>query len=157
MLKKKDKAIAALLVVLIVALFFAGQYKSNREEFTKERWEAYVGNSRQMILDSFIDRTNVGGLTHAGVEELLGAADETAEEYMIYFLGMPRGLFGTKIEGEDEFLYFHFEDGEVVQLEKVTQAGLPKESGYRVVMEEAPPEDGKFYPSGGKEKGGASQ
>lgn len=155
-MKKKDTIIAALLVVLIVVLFIGGQYKANREEFTKERWEDYTGNSRQTILDDFIDRTNVAGLTKAELTEMLGAADDEAEDFMVYFLGMPRGLFGTKPEGEDEFLLFHFTDGKVSQLEKVTLAGLPKESSYRAT---APlPEDGVIRPSGSQPgEGGDAQ
>ena len=95
-LKKKDTIIAVLLVILIVILFVGGQYKSNREEFTKERWENYTGNSRQTILGDFVDRTSVAGLTKAEITEMLGTADDEAEDFMIYFLGMPRGLFGTK-------------------------------------------------------------
>lgn len=145
-MKKKDKAIVALLVVLIVALFIGGQYKSNRDEFTKERWENYQGNSRQIILKDFVDRTNVTGLTKDEIVEMLGAADDEAETFMIYFLGVPRGLFGTKPGGEDEFLYFHFEDGKVSQLEKVVTLGLPKESIYCTLGDI--PDDGKFYPTG---------
>ena len=91
-LKKKDTIIAVLLVILIVILFVGGQYKSNREEFTKERWENYTGNSRQTILGDFVDRASVAGLTKAEITEMLGTADDEAEDFMIYFLGMPRGL-----------------------------------------------------------------
>lgn len=147
-MKEKDKIIAILLGVLIIVLFVGGQYKSNREAFTKERWENYQGNSRQTILDSFIDRTNVGGLTKEEITEMLGVADEETEENLIYFLGRPRGLFGTKADSEDEFLLFTFEDGKVSQLEKVVAAELPKGNTYKPEAE--PPSDGKFYPSGSK-------
>lgn len=153
-MKKKDTAIAVLLVILIVVLFIGGQYKANREEFTKERWENYTGNSRQVILNDFVDRTNVAGLTKAEITEMLGAADDEGADFMVYFLGMPRGLFGTKIEGEDEFLLFRFTDGNVSQLEKVTLTGLPMESSYR----DSVPEDGIIRPSGSEPaEGGDAQ
>lgn len=152
-MQKKDMMIAIMLVILIVVLFVGGQYKSNREEFTKERWENYEGNSRQTILNDFVDRTNVAGLTTAEIEEMLGAPDDAPEGYMIYFLGMPRGLFGTKIEGADEFLLFHFKDGKVSQLEKVTAESLPFESSYRSGGASLP-DNGVFYPGG---EGGSAQ
>ena len=156
-LKKKDTIIAVLLVILIVILFVGGQYKSNREEFIKERWENYTGNSRQTILGDFVDRTSVAGLTKAEITEMLGTADDEAEDFMIYFLGMPRGLFGTKAEGEDEFLLFRFTDGKVSQLEKVTLAGLPKESSYRISFS-PPSEDGIIRPNGSQVlEGGSTQ
>ncbi len=156
-LKKKDTIIAVLLVILIVILFVGGQYKSNREEFTKERWENYTGNSRQTILGDFVDRASVAGLTKAEITEMLGTADDEAEDFMIYFLGMPRGLFGTKAEGEDEFLLFRFTDGKVSQLEKVTLAGLPKGSSYRISFS-PPSEDGIIRPNGSQVlEGGSTQ
>ncbi len=76
---------------------------------------------------------------------------------MIYFLGIPRGLFGTKAEGEDEFLLFRFTDGKVSQLEKVTLAGLPKESSYRISFS-PPSEDGIIRPNGSQVlEGGSTQ
>lgn len=152
-MQKKDTMIATMLVILIVVLFVGGQYKSNREKFTKERWENYEGNSRQTILADFVDRTNVAGLTEAEIEDMLGAPDDAPEGYMVYFLGMPRGLFGTKIEGTDEFLLFYFDDGKVSQLEKVTAENLPLESVYRSGGA-ALPDDGVFYPGG---EGGDAQ
>ena len=144
-LKTKDRIIAVLLVVLAVILFVGGQVKKNHEEFTKEKWENYEGNSRQTILDDFADRTNVNGMTLAEVKDMLGEPEEETETFLTYYLGMPIGLFGTKMEGETEYLVFHLEDGVVTNLEKTVADRLPEDSVYHPIYEEM--EGSVFYPS----------
>lgn len=148
-MKTKDKFIVVLLIALALALLIGGRMRANHQEFTKEKWENYTGNSRQLILDSFVDRTTVKGLTKDGVKELLGEPDEETENFMTYFLGMPRGFFGTKAEGEDEYLLFSFTDEKVSKLEKLGESFLPKESKFREIPQIG--EGNVLYPEG---KGG---
>ena len=75
-MKTKDKFIVVLLIALALALLIGGRMRANHQEFTKEKWENYTGNSRQLILDSFVDRTTVKGLTKDGVKELLTVGQE---------------------------------------------------------------------------------
>lgn len=133
--KTRDKIIVGVLIVLIAVFFIQGQRASDTKEFTKAKWEHYTDNSRQIILDDFINRTTVVGLDRAGVEELLGEADETTEDYMIYYLGNPTGTFGLAEGPQVEYLLFTFADGEVTQLEKVLAADLPEESAFHPTIE----------------------
>ena len=132
-MKKKDKIIATVLVVLIVIVFVGGQIKNSREKFTREKWINYEGSSRQLILDDFAGRNTVGGMTREEVEQTMGHADEETEDHMIYYVGVPQNWLGHSVEGaEEEFLVYSFdEEGKVYQLDKLVRADLPEGSRYR--------------------------
>ena len=134
-LKPKDKLIAAFLIVLAVVVFIGGRYHENNTGFTTEKWVEYTGNSRQKILQDLVDRTRFVGMNRAEVKELLGEAEEETDAFLIYYAGIPQGMFGTKLEGEKEYLLIELEEDKVVASGVKTGDVLPKESQYRIIGE----------------------
>lgn len=133
-LKAKDKAIVLILVVLAVIVFAVGRYQDSHTGFTTEKWIAYEGNSRQLMLQDLIDRTRFVGMTRAEVKELLGEAEEETDSFLVYYVGMPQGLFGTKPDGEKEYLLLALDGADMVSASGVeTGKTLPKESAYRII------------------------
>ena len=135
-LKAKDKIIVAILVVLAVAVFIGGRIHDTRTGFDTEKWINYEGNSRQLMIQNLVDRTRFVGMTRDEVKEDLGEAEEETEDYLIYYVGLPQGLFGTKPDTDPEYLVIEFTDEEKEDL--VTASGvmtedvLPKDSMFRV-------------------------
>ena len=135
-LKARDKIIVGILVVLAVAVFIGGRVHATRTNFDSEKWINYEGNSRQLMIQNLVDRTRFVGMTRDEVIEKLGEAEEETEEYLIYYVGLPQGLFGTKPDVDDEYLVIEFTDEE--NKDKVTASGvmtdevLPKDSMFRV-------------------------
>ena len=66
----------------------------------------------------------------------LGEAEDAQEDFLIYYVGLPQGLFGTKPDVDVEYLVIEFGDED--DKDKVTASGvmtgdvLPKESTFRV-------------------------
>lgn len=122
-MKTKDKAIVGILVVLIVVLLGNHLINGEKEKFTTEKWINYSGDSRQVILEDFINRTSVTGMTKEELHDLLGDADTAGMDTWIYYVGVPQGMFA---KGEEaEYLVFTFDDEELVEkLENVTQSNL---------------------------------
>ena len=135
-LKMKDKIIVAILVVLAVVTFIGGRIHDNRTGFETEKWVNYEGNSRQLMLQDLVDRTRFVGMTRDEVKTDLGEAEEETEDFLIYYAGIPQGLFGTKPDAEVEYLVIEFTDEE--NKDKVTASGvmiadlLPKDSMFRI-------------------------
>jgi len=138
-LKFKDKIIVAILVVLAVVVFVGGRIHATRTNFDSEKWINYEGNSRQLMLQDLVDRTRFVGMTRAEVKEDLGEAEEETEDFLIYYAGIPQGLFGTQPDGEVEYLVIEFTDEE--KKDVVTASGvmiadlLPKDSQFRIIGE----------------------
>jgi len=138
-LKFKDKIIVAILVVLAVVVFVGGRIHATRTNFDSEKWINYEGNSRQLMLQNLVDRTRFVGMTRAEVKEDLGEAEEETEDFLIYYAGIPQGLFGTQPDGEVEYLVIEFTDEE--KKDVVTASGvmiadlLPKDSQFRIIGE----------------------
>ncbi len=135
-LKAKDKIIVAILVVLAVVVFIGGRIHDTRTGFETEKWVNYQGNDRQLMIQDLVDRTRFVGMTREEVIADLGDAEEAAEEYLIYYVGKPQGLFGTKPDTDVEYLVIEFTDED--NKDKVTASGvmtadvLPKDSMFRV-------------------------
>ena len=135
-LKAKDKVIVAILVILAVVVFIGGRIYDTRTGFDSEKWINYEGNSRQLMIQNLVDRTRFVGMTRDEVKEDLGEAEEETEDYLIYYVGLPQGLFGTKPDTDPEYLVIEFTDEEKEDL--VTASGvmtedvLPKDSMFRV-------------------------
>ena len=135
-LKAKDKIIVAILVVLAVAVFIGGRIHDTRTGFETEKWVNYQGNDRQLMIQNLVDRTRFVGMTREEVKADLGEAEEETEDYLIYYVGMPQGLFGTKPDTDVEYLVIEFTDEE--DKDKVTASGvmiadlLPKDSMFRI-------------------------
>ncbi len=133
-LKPKDKLIAAFLVVLAIIVFAGGRYHDNNTGFTTEKWVDYEGNSRQLVLQDLVDRTRFVGMTRVEVKELLGEAEEETDAFLTYYAGIPQGLFGTKPDGEKEYLLIEFDEEDKVTASGVMTAEvLPKESMFRII------------------------
>ncbi len=136
-LKAKDKVIVAILLVLAVVVFIGGRIHDTRTSFDTEKWVNYEGNSRQHMLQNLVDRTRFVGMTRDEVKEDLGEAEEEQDEFLIYYVGMPQGLFGTKPDTDVEYLVIEFTDED--DKDKVTASGvmtadvLPKESIFRII------------------------
>lgn len=135
-LKMKDKIIVAVLVVLAVAVFIGGRMHDTRTGFETEKWVDYQGNSRQLMLQDLVDRTRFAGMTREEVKVLLGEAEEEQDAFLIYYAGIPQGLFGTKPDADAEYLVIEFTDAEkpdVVTASGVMTANtLPKDSEFRI-------------------------
>ena len=132
-LKAKDKIIVAVLVILAIGLFVGGRYRDNHTGFTTEKWVEYEGNSRQAILQDLVDRTRFVGMTRDEVQEKLGEAEEELDAYSVYYVGIPQGLFGTKVEGEKEYLVLEYDaEGKVTASDVMTADVLPKDSVFRI-------------------------
>lgn len=135
-LKTKDKIIVGILLVLAVVVFIGGRIHATRTNFDSEKWINYEGNSRQLMIQNLVDRTRFVGMTRDEVVEKLGEAEEETEDYLIYYVGLPQGLFGTKPDVDDEYLVIEFTDED--NKDKVTASGvmtdevLPKDSMFRV-------------------------
>ena len=135
-LKMKDKIIVAILVVLAVVTFIGGRIHDSRTGFETEKWVNYEGNSRQLMLQDLVDRTRFVGMTRDEVKTDLGEAEEETEDFLIYYAGIPQGLFGTKPDVDVEYLVIEFSDEE--KKDVVTASGvmtdevLPKDSMFRV-------------------------
>ena len=135
-LKMKDKIIVAILVVLAVVVFIGGRMHASRTGFETEKWINYEGNSRQLMLQDLVDRTRFVGMTRAEVKTDLGEAEEETEDFLIYYAGIPQGLFGTKPDTDPEYLVIEFTDEDDKDL--VTASGvmtadvLPKDSEFRI-------------------------
>lgn len=135
-LKAKDKAIVLCLVILAILVFAAGRYRDTHTAFTTEKWIKYEGNSRQLMLQDLMDRTRFVGMTRAEAKALLGEAEEETDAFLNYYLGMPRGLFGTKPDGEVEYLLLKIDTADSVTASGVeTGWTLPKESIHRIIGE----------------------
>lgn len=136
-LQMKDKIIVAILVVLAVVVFVGGRIHDTRTSFETEKWINYEGNSRQLMLQDLVDRTRFVGMTREEVKEELGEAEEEADTFLIYYAGIPQGLFGTKPDAEKEYLVIEFTDED--DKDKVTASGvmtadvLPKDSTFRII------------------------
>lgn len=144
-LKAKDKAIVAILVALAIVVFVLGRYHDNHTGFTTEKWVDYEGNSRQLMLEDLTDRTRFAGRTRAEVKEMLGEAEEETDAFLIYYVGMPQGLFGTEPDGEKEYLLIELEEDTVTASSVETGKTLPKESVYRIIGDAT--EDTKITPT----------
>ena len=135
-LKAKDKIIVAILVVLAVVVFIGGRMHASRTGFETEKWINYEGNSRQLMLQDLVDRTRFVGMTREEVKTDLGEAEEETEDFLIYYAGIPQGLFGTKPDTDPEYLVIEFTDED--DKDKVTASGvmtadvLPKDSEFRI-------------------------
>ena len=135
-LKMKDKIIVAILVVLAVVVFVGGRMHDTKTGFETEKWVNYEANSRQLMLQDLVDRTRFVGMTRAEVKEKLGEAEEEQEAFLIYYAGIPQGMFGTKPDTDPEYLVIEFTDEE--DKDKVTASGvmtadvLPKDSTFRI-------------------------
>ena len=135
-LKMKDKIIVAILVVLAVVVFIGGRMHDTKTGFETEKWVNYEGNSRQLMLQDLVDRTRFVGMTREEVKTDLGEAEEETEDFLIYYAGIPQGLFGTKPDTDPEYLVIEFTDEDDKDL--VTASGvmtadvLPKDSMYRI-------------------------
>ena len=135
-LKAKDKIIVAILVVLAVVVFIGGRIHDTRTGFETEKWINYEGNSRQLMLQDLVDRTRFVGMTREEVKTDLGEAEEETEDFLIYYAGIPQGMFGTKPDMDPEYLVIEFTDEDDKDL--VTASGvmtadvLPKDSMYRI-------------------------
>ena len=138
-LKMKDKIIVAILVVLAVVTFIGGRIHDSRTGFETEKWVNYEGNSRQLMLQDLVDRTRFVGMTREEVKTDLGEAEEEQDAFLIYYAGIPQGLFGTKPDADPEYLVIEFTDEE--NRDKVTASGvmtadvLPKDSMFRIIGE----------------------
>ena len=121
-MKKRDKVIVGVLIVAIFFIFIGGLAKNEKESFSTEKWVNYTGDSRQLILDDFVNTNTVTGMTKAEVKATLGQAETTGENIWIYYVGVPQGLFD---KGEEaEYLVFTFANGVVEKLENVTESNL---------------------------------
>lgn len=138
-LKAKDKVIVTILVILAVVVFIGGRIHDTRTGFDSEKWIEYQGNDRQLMIQNLVDRTRFVGMTREEVKEDLGEAEEETEDFLIYYVGMPQGLFGTKPDGEVEYLVIEFTDKD--KKDVVTASGvmtadvLPKDSMFRIIGE----------------------
>ena len=138
-LKVKDKIIVAILVVLAIVVFVGGRMHDTKTSFDTEKWVNYEGNSRQLMLQDLVDRTRFVGMTREEVKEKLGEAEEEQDAFLIYYAGIPQGLFGTMPDGEKEYLVIEFTDED--DKDKVTASGvmtgdvLPKDSVFRIIGE----------------------
>ena len=136
-LSMKDKMIVTVLVVLAVVVFIGGRIHASRTGFETEKWVNYEGNSRQLMLQDLVDRTRFVGMTRAEVKTDLGEAEEETEDFLIYYAGIPQGLFGTKPDADPEYLVIEFTDEDDKDL--VTASGvmtadvLPKDSTFRII------------------------
>ena len=136
-LKGKDKVIAIALVVLAVVVFIGGRIHATRTSFDSEKWINYQANDRQLMIQNLVDRTRFVGMTRDEVVEKLGEAEDAQEEFLIYYVGLPQGLFGTKPDADAEYLVIEFGDED--DKDKVTASGvmtgdvLPKESTFRIM------------------------
>lgn len=147
-LKRKDQVIVVLLIVLAVVVFIGGRNHDNNVTFTTEKWVSAVGNDRQKILQNLRDRTQFVGMKTEEVKELLGEPEEETETFLNYYVGIPQGLFGTKVDTEEEYFLLTLEDDIIVKTEVVIPDLLPKESMYRVIGEAT--EDAMLYPEEAK-------
>jgi len=135
-LKAKDKIIVTILVILAVVVFIGGRMHDTKTSFDTEKWINYEGNSRQLMLQDLVDRTRFVGMTRAEVKTDLGEAEEETEDFLIYYAGIPQGLFGTKPDTDPEYLVIEFTDED--DKDKVTASGvmtadvLPKDSEFRI-------------------------
>lgn len=135
-LKVRDKIIAAVLVILAVVVFIGGRYHDNNTAFTTEKWVEYEGNSRQLVLKDLTNRTRFVGMTRAEAKELLGEAEEETDDYLIYYAGIPQGLFGTKPDAEKEYFVVEIGKDDVVTASGVMTGNvLPKDSVFRIIGE----------------------
>ncbi|MDD4844188.1 MAG: hypothetical protein PHU31_07630 [Anaerotignum sp.] len=125
-MKKKDKLLLTFLGFLVIVAFIGGQMWNSYKNFTKEKWVNYEGNSRQAIAENFFDRTVINGLLEEELVEYLGEPDSKKEGELIYYLGIPKSLFGDK-DGEEEFLSFTLKDGKVTGVSIITASTLEAE------------------------------
>ena len=138
-LKVKDKIIVAILVVLAIVVFVGGRMHDTKTSFDTEKWVNYEGNSRQLMLQDLVDRTRFVGMDRVEVKELLGEAEEEQDAFLIYYAGIPQGMFGTKPDTDPEYLVIEFTDED--DKDKVTASGvmtgdvLPKDSMFRIIGE----------------------
>ena len=136
-LSAKDKVIVAILVVLAVVVFIGGRIHSTRTSFDSEKWINYEANSRQLMIQNLVDRTRFVGMTREEVIAELGEAEDAQEDFLIYYVGLPQGLFGTKPDADVEYLVIEFTDED--KKDVVTASGvmtgelLPKESTFRIM------------------------
>ena len=136
-LKFKDKIIVAVLAVLAVVVFIGGRIHDTKTSFDSEKWINYEGNSRQLMIQDLVDRTRFVGMTREEVKADLGEAEEEQDAFLIYYVGIPQGLFGTQPDGEKEYLVIEFTDED--KKDVVTASGvmtadvLPKESIFRII------------------------
>lgn len=136
-LKMKDKIIVGVLLVLAVIVFIGGRIHATKTNFDSEKWINYEGNSRQLMIQNLVDRTRFVGMTRDEVIAELGEAEDAQEDFLIYYVGLPQGLFGTKPDVDVEYLVIEFTDEE--KKDVVTASGvmtgdvLPKESIFRVI------------------------
>ena len=136
-LKGKDKVIAIALVILAVVVFIGGRIHSTRTSFDSEKWINYEANSRQLMIQNLVDRTRFVGMTRDEVIAELGEAEDAQEDFLIYYVGLPQGLFGTKPDADVEYLVIEFTDED--KKDVVTASGvmtgdvLPKESTFRIM------------------------
>ncbi len=149
-LKAKDKVIVAVLVVLAIAVFVGGRYHDNNTGFTTEKWVNAVGNDRQKILQDLRDRTQFVGMTVDEVTELMGEPDEKTEDFMVYVVGFPQGLFGVKPDTEKEYFVLYHEDDTITKTEVSIADVLPKESQFRKIGSSSGGE--VLYPEGAEAK-----
>ncbi|MDD3393558.1 MAG: hypothetical protein PHG19_02800 [Anaerotignum sp.] len=125
-MNKKDKLLLTFLGFLVVVAFIGGQLWNSQKTYTKEKWVNYEGNSRQAIVNNFLDRTVIEGISEEELISYLGEPESKNEEKIIYYLGVPKGLFGDK-DGEEELLVFTFQDGKATGLTKVPATDLALE------------------------------
>lgn len=117
-MNKKDKLLLTFLGFLVIVAFIGGQMWNSYKNFSKEKWANYEGNSRQAIVNNFLDRTIIEGITEQELLEYLGEPDSRKEGELTYYLGTPRGLFGDK-DGTEEQLIFTFQDGKATGVARV--------------------------------------
>ena len=136
-LKMKDKIILGIMVVLAIVVFIGGRIHSTRTSFDSEKWINYQANDRQLMIQNLVDRTRFVGMTRDEVVEKLGEAEDAQEDFLIYYVGLPQGLFGTKPDADAEYLVIEFTDED--KKDVVTASGvmtgdvLPKESTFRIM------------------------
>ena len=136
-LKMKDKIIVGVLLVMAVIVFIGGRIHSTRTSFDSEKWINYQANDRQLMIQNLVDRTRFVGMTREEVIAELGEAEDAQEDFLIYYVGLPQGLFGTKPYADVEYLVIEFTDED--KKDVVTASGvmtgeiLPKESTFRIM------------------------
>jgi len=125
-MSKKDKLLLVFLGFLVVVAFVGGQMWNSHKTFTTEKWVSYEGNSRQAIVEDFLDRTIIEDISKEELIGYLGEPDSQNQEEMVYYLGTPAGLFGDK-DGEEEFLVITFQDGKATGVAKSAASAMASE------------------------------
>jgi len=111
----------SILMIVVAGIIFLGSLMGcvngdnagidffNRSTFTTEKWLNDFEN-RGYILNDFLTNYELVGMAKSSVIELLGEADKTDENTMIFFVGTKRHF----ITFDDEWLYVKYNQDEIV-------------------------------------------